>query len=451
MPTYSIPLEPHSTTAFTPPVQLMRVGDAWVKYTFTVGTESASLPLKVHVKRLYPVLGVLGPLPAGPDDTQDRPYGLGWVALHDIHGPEECAILNWNDEPQAEDIVKKWDPPLVEMIQPPPGLGSAEAQATFLLGAYQELTQKVAPLGQDTALVSPCAGNGPWVTPSDQGLQADPLMKAAFEAGLGKYVQSVGVRLHPLPQAGALLEKIDGKAPAANLYWANFNRQYDFTGLRTFLAANQAQLPLLLNLWDAQTGGTRLHVLATARLMLEATWQGSTGTVVDDQTPVSSQYVGELWRELAGAQPVYLTPTEDGSCSRAPDAPVSYWPFLRGDEGIVFMANNTSAPQDLAVEVRGAPVQLQVLRISAFGAPVTRQIEGIFRFGQEAQHRHVQTIYLRLAPGEIVGLAVTLHGADLGWLRSIGRRPVGAYMPAQGPQPLQEPDTDPWVVEGARF
>jgi hypothetical protein len=115
------------------------------------------------------------------------------------------------------------------------------------------------------------------------------------------------------------------------------------------------------------------------------------------------------------------------------------------------MANNTSTPQDLAVEVRGAPVQMQVLRISAFGAPVTREIEGLFHFGEEALHRHVQAIYLHLAPGEIVGLSVTLHGADLGWLRSIGRRPVGPYMPAQGPQPLQEPNTDPWVVQGTQF
>lgn len=443
MPIYSLPIAPRGTTLFAPPLQLMRVGDAWVRYTFTVDRESGSMPLRVHVARTYPVL--MQPSPPEPGAAGALPFGLTFSSLPAAVAPEQALRLPstvfLSGRPALQDSVKQWRPPLLQVeVDHEVSSYALTRQATEVNRVYRWLREEVLPLSPDSAAVSPS-----WpVATSEQGLLVGEDMKAAFEGGLGQWVQSVGVSLPAPPAGGVLLEKFDGKVPPANLFWSGLSRRYDFTALRQFLATNQAQLPLLLELPSGAPAG-RTGLLALARLLLEGTWQGSTGAVMPPPLPDSpeARAIAELWRELAGALPLYLPPTEDDTVKHTLDAPVTYWPFLRGKEGIVFLANNSSAPQDLALEVRGEPVQLQVLRLSAFGEPVTRWIQDLFRFSEEAQKRHQQGIYLKLAPGEIVGIALTIPGATPGWLRSVGKRTP--YTPPGG-IPLSVPKTDPWNV-----
>ena len=464
MPSYAIPIAPRGTTAFTPPLQLMRVGSWWVKYTFSVGEEAASLPLKVQVRRAYPALMVDMVKPEGlPGLVRDLPYAQIWVLPEAAHGPEQSLGVDFSRPEGVTETVRKLNPPLLQLVGAPGPAGagappSAESLAAQTIQAYEKIYKDILPLGADTAAVSPA-----WtVTPSEQGLQASALMKLAFEGGLGKYVQSVGVGVDILPSSGPILEKTDGKAPPGNIFWQGFLRTYDFTGLRQFLANNEAALPLLLDLTERHHlgGGNRLAALALARLMLEATWQGGTGTVLNlgaelegEGTPREPEFlmVRELWRELAGAGPLYGPTLEDGSCSHSPEAPVTYWSFLRGNEGIVFLANNSSTPQELAAEVRGEPVQMQVLRLNAFGEPVTRQIQDVFRFSEEANERRQQAIYLRLAPGEMVGIALLIRGVGPGWLRSLGRRPAPLRKPGDQGAIFNVPQGDPWTSPGIKW
>ena len=281
-------------------------------------------------------------------------------------------------------------------------------------------------------------------------------MEAAFEQGLAKWAQSLSVGLTELPASGVIGERVEGRQqPLANYGWSNFARRYDFNPLRAWLAQHGPGRPLLLDLAGLRgTATPRLEMLQLTRLLLEQAWQGSTGVLLSSDAqllldaqgkPRSPVYEGvqELWRELAGAAPMAV-PTEDGGpCGSALDSPVRCWAFVRGTEGILFLANNTSATQEVAAEVRANPMQMQVLRLRAEGPAVERKIQDVFRFGEEARTRKQQGIYVRLAPGEIVGLSLQLAGEDWTWLRSVGRmaprdQPTTGPPPASGGQPWWE-------------
>jgi hypothetical protein len=156
--------------------------------------------------------------------------------------------------------------------------------------------------------------------------------------------------------------------------------------------------------------------------------------------------VRELWGELAGAAPMLVPTASDGLCGSTPDAPVRCWAFVRGAEGIVFLANDTSTPQDVTVEIRAEPTRVQILRLRATGPAVEREIQGAFRFPPEAETRRQQAVYLRLAPGEVVGVSVQMTGEDWTWLRQVGKMiprelPEGTTSgppPANGDKPWYE-------------
>jgi hypothetical protein len=279
-------------------------------------------------------------------------------------------------------------------------------------------------------------------------------MKEAFEQGLGQWVDSVALGLARLPRGGVLLERLDGKVrPEPQAFWREFSQWYGFAALRAWLQEKQAAHPLLLDLGGMPANGApRLEMLLLARLLIDQTWQGSTGVVFDadsgllaeaDGSPRSPVYeaLQELWRELAGAGPMAVPVAGDGLCGTGSQAPVRCWAFLRGREGILLLANNTAATQEVAAELRTDPLQMQVLRLRAFGPPVTREIQDLFRYSEEAKQRRQPAIYLRLAPGEVVGLSLWLTTPDWSWLRSVGRMAPREESPA-GPPPL--PGDRPW-------
>ena len=57
VPSYTVPVRPGGATAVLAPVQVLRSGEGWARFTFTVGKESASAPVRLHVKAAYPALG----------------------------------------------------------------------------------------------------------------------------------------------------------------------------------------------------------------------------------------------------------------------------------------------------------------------------------------------------------------------------------------------------------
>jgi hypothetical protein len=453
MPTYTVPIRNGSTTAVLAPVQVLCSGEYWAKYTFTAEKKSASAAVRLHVSDAYPALGQVTRL--------GRPLGrpnyvpFSGFLLDPPNPPGDGLRLsvpasNLGMLPPA---MIRGNPALAQL---PVGSGDPATTAAQTVAAYQALTEQTLPNLTGTALVSPS-----WpVTPGEKGLEPSPVMRAAFDGGLAKWVQSVAVGLGELPGGGVLEERVDGRArPLVNSGWELFGRRYGFTALRAWLAQAGPARPLLLDLSAVQTSAApRLELLLLARLLLEQTWQGSTGVLLDadarllagpDGQPISPVYEGiqELWRELAGAVPINIPTGSDGLCGTGPDAPVRCWAFLRGSEGILFLANNTSAPVDVTAEIRAEPTSLQVLRLRATGPAVTREIQGAFRFSPEAEIRRQEAIYARLAPGEIVGLAVQMTNPDWSWLRSVGRMAPREQPQSQSGPPPAGGD-QPWYERG---
>ncbi len=430
MPTYTVPIKSGGTTALLARFQVLRVGDCWVKFTFTVGKESAAAPLRVHVKDGYPVLAQEAlPLSASSVPAYLPFAGMLLATPPALPDPSQALRLPL---PASDPVVALQEqlqdqrPALLQLAAPQEGPAPTPEQ---VVAAYQGLTEKVLPNLPFTALVSP-----PWsVTPGEHGLQPDAAMEAAFDSGLANWVKSVSVGLRELPTCGVVAERVDGRQrPLANAFWQRFGRRYDFAPLRQFLVEQGPAHPLLLDLSQlSASAAPRLEMLLLARLLLEQSWQGSTGILLDSgarvlqaaegQSAVVYEGVQQLWRELAGAVPMAVPTAEDGLCGNAPDSPVRCWAFLRKAEGILFLANNTSAPQEVLAEIRAEPFQMQVLRLRAEGPAVTREIQNVFRFTEEAQTRHQPAVYLRLAPGEIVGVSLHIAGEDWTWLRSVGK------------------------------
>jgi hypothetical protein len=449
MPTYTVPIHHGGTTAVLAPVQVLRSGDCWAKFTFTTNKESASAAVRLHVTDAYPALGQFGRFIASSIAPHNLPFSsFTFSSPQDPPVPGDSLRLPL----PATDPVTALSPDLLKyrpaLAQLAPGAGDPATAATQTVAAYQALTQQVLPNLPHTALVSPS-----WlVTPSEQGLQPSPVLQAAFAGGLAKWVASVAVGVGELPAAAVVGERVDGHPrPLANSFWQLFAQRYDFTALRTTLAQPGPARPLLLDLSALPPGASpRLELMLLARLLLEQTWQGSTGVLLAaDGHPLAdasvTEGIQELWRELAGAVPILVTTENDGLCGSGLDAPVHCWGFVRGAEGMLFLANNTSDQVDVTAEIRAEPTRMQVLRLRPTGRAVTREIQDVFRFPDEAQSRRQQAVYVRLAPGEIVGLSVELTGEDWSWLRSVGRmipreqeHPLSGPPPAEGDKPWYE-------------
>jgi hypothetical protein len=446
MPSYSIPVRPRGTTAILAPCPAIRAGAQWAQFVFTVDTETKSAPVLLKVAPGYPALA----LPGAASDGW--PAGLTWG--EGLAGPAPRLARVPLSEASAAAQAPAW-PALLQFVP------TTQDSPAALAAAYRGVAAAQAQRGGEMALVTPT-----WdlqVTP--QGLQPPEAMQAAFAAGLKASAQSVGLGVASLPALGVLTEKLDGKlTDRQTAFWSAFSHAYGLSPLREWLIQQNALRPKLLDLTSlAPAGEPRLELLTLARLVVEECWQGATGLVLDPRpgglllTTAEGQPrvavaegLRELWRELAGATPLLVPSDEGGLCGTSVDSPVRVWSFLRGQEGLVVLANNTALSQEILVEPRVNPTQLQVLRLSAWGAPVVRQMQGVFRFTEEARTRHQAAIYTRLAPGEMVALSLWLDvPADPSWLRSVTRMIPREVLSPASPPPAS--GDQPWMERGKPF
>ncbi len=455
MPTYTVPLQPRGTTALRAPLQVLQTGDFWAKFTFSVREESAAVPVRVTVEPGYPILGQLAlPLSSSLVPTYLPFSAFLWGTSPPLLLPGQGLRLPLPAAETPAALREELADRRPSLLQLAGATGAAPPAPEEVVAAYRGLSEGLLPHLPGLALVAPTYP----VLPGAAGLQPDPAMRAAYEAGLASWVQSLAIGLSELPEGGVLSERGDGRLRAlAGSFWEDLGRRYDFTPLRRWLAQQGPEHPLLLDLSALTTrAAPRLDSLLLARLLLEQSWQGSTGVLLsaagqplldEGGRPCEPVYAAlqELWRELAGATPMVVPVAPDGLCGTAPGSPVRSWAFLRGREGLLFLANDTSIAQDVFAELRAEPSQLQVLRLRAEGPAVTREIQGVFRFSEEARARRQPAVYLQLAPGEIVGLALQVGTEDWAWLRSVGKMEPRAQKPS-GPPPAS--GDQPWWERG---
>jgi hypothetical protein len=177
-----------------------------------------------------------------------------------------------------------------------------------------------------------------------------------------------------------------------------------------------------------------------ARALICCAWEGATGwtiparpvdapegaraiSLVDAEGsldhPVARAY-SELSRELASAVPLAIL-KESPEIGSSPDAAIGFRPFLRNDEGILALWNNTGAPADLIFEVRTQPLDMHTVSIDPGG--VERRYDGAYHFTDDAIALNRPVVFVTLQPGEVKVLSMQLARAHMGWLSSVEWKP----------------------------
>ena len=132
-----------------------------------------------------------------------------------------------------------------------------------------------------------------------------------------------------------------------------------------------------------------------------------------------AEVLAEMGRELAGAIPVRALATEP-EIGLAPDAEIGYRPFVRGDEGIVALFNNTGAAAELHIEIHTTPIDLHTLEVGPQG--LRRTYRSTFKFSPEAHALGRQVLEVDLAPGQLTVLSMQMISVHNGWLGTVERR-----------------------------
>lgn len=291
------------------------------------------------------------------------------------------------------------------------------------------------------------------------GLTGGPELTNALQTRLAHQADVLTVRLPQLPGSAVLREAIDGKAGGRPmLAWLHFDRSWDMSALRGRLRDSEAYLPFLAQgVGGLSTGDEALDALLLSRVILHVFAMGANGLSVParasdpahiaflspDGKPNEAllQVYGELTRELAGVRA--LAPLVDTEVAGyRPGKPVSFRPFLRGDEGIVALWNNTQAAVGVSVEVRIRPQQLRLLRISYPGELCQREYISEFEWDKTARHWRHPAVYLDLQPLQVVILSLKFTGVHEGWLSQVG--PKAPPPPESDPMGMKEFDERVW-------
>jgi len=196
----------------------------------------------------------------------------------------------------------------------------------------------------------------------------------------------------------------------------------------------------------------RLDAVKVARSMCLAAYAGATGATFHESAPPgqialtrpdgslspAGLAVRELSRELAGAAPILRSWTGEEIPGRFGDAIVAL-PFVRGDEVLLVLWNNTSAARSLTLGLRQVPFSEHVLTISRDDPLIARTYAGHFRFTQRAVEAKRQEVYVRLAPLQVQVLRYRMQVAIPTWLGAL----TYTVQP-KGRPPTADRDDRPW-------
>ena len=456
---WTLPVPGKSTVRVFLPVQRLVTGDCWLKLGFRSGSEQAFVPVKLHSIPAYPVMGVTWPngqMPGEGDLSRVRDLGGGMHQLR-LSADGSAYVLQHVGHPAgaAEWLLGVPAAPSIEL--PEASVAPASDGRRHL---WYPLLPESSGAEQATAALCALAGqlhhhdHSPSLFSFPFSLAHDPLTArlrlnegpALDAAHLGgcpdattadSSVSSIILTLPHLSGATVLRTLWDGKPrDTVSAYWAQFGQGCDPAPVRLLSRQADMQLPFTVQLPQlGSSGDRRLDALKLGRIMASAAYQGATavllpawerpgqvGLLQPDGLDAADDPVAQLHltlaAELAAAVPVYAAEATD-TMSPEPDARVTYKLFVRGDEGIVVMWNNTDQPQEVAVGLRSQPVTLRLLRLSHDGEFVQHQFQSIFRMTGRALETKQPGIYLRLDPLDITCLSLRLVDPHANWSRGV--------------------------------
>ncbi len=451
VPDWSVPVPPRETLHFYVPVQRLLVGDCRLKITFACNNQRVSAPLLLHCEPAYPAMGLTWSAGSALERATAGPMPVGAAVQHFIFPPQQAeafaqavtaggAGLEYVLSPTGEmsgDTMQKlatpdeagrrhsWFPYTTQSA-------TTESASAALCGLAEYLHR----LDGSPRLFSfpyrlQCDDGGALTLPPGYRLSAASLHDCPGNTSGTWGLQSLVLEMPPLPAATVLQAALDGRSVTGpSAYWKRINYQTDLAPIREAARADDARLPFTVLIPPlGSSGDRRIDALKLGRAMADAVYQGATAVLVDagqfdapdlhaDQAdPVAQAFTG-IAAELAAASPVMaLEPTE--TMSPRPDATVTYKLFLRGNEGIAVMWNNTHAPVEVAVGLRSQPVTARLVRLAYYGDFLRDELQSIFRFSQKAREKQQPAIYLRLDPLDITVLSMRLVDPHIGWLRGV--------------------------------
>ncbi|MGI5819306.1 MAG: hypothetical protein ACOX9R_14550 [Armatimonadota bacterium] len=440
-PERTVTIRPGRNTVFRASVQAFFVGTRTARITFRSGQHEASAPIRVTVEPSYPAPGVAitgGEPPAGMLDGLAQ-LGIPLVAAAQaVALPESLTRLALLPPPWSDEALRSaagqaaGRAEFIALHHPRGEAADADALAATseLRAALNATAGAVATLGPPADLQ---AGSPPEITEAD--------LTGARRLGATGAISAPTLRLPVLEARPARAVMLD-RAPVASPQpaWTALSEALEMEAIARAIREG-ARLPIFFaDLAARSTGSAETDAAVLARVLAVCAYQGATGWTVPARTgdapggadafcpftddgalrgPVAQAY-SELSRELAAAAPVMIL-SQTPEIGRSPGAAVGFRPFIRNDEGILALWNNTGAPVDLLFEMHTPPLDLHTVTVGPGG--VTREYVGEFRFSEDAVTLNRPVVFVTLQPGQVKVLSMQLARAQTGWLSSVEYRP----------------------------
>ena len=428
-------------TVFEASLQAFRVGAFQARMTFRSDDSEASAPLEIEVVPSYPAPGVTctGSTPPAELLATLPALGVPLIAIAPAAGLRADLTrlwllpTPWSDEAVADVIAQLPGQAEFAAVHYPRGGepdGDGAAPTRALRRAADDAEVPLFLLGPPADLL-----------PGPPPTIADGDLAVAAALGGGGNVSAPSLRLPILgarPAREVMLDRTN--VPGAQPCW---------TAADAALAIDQApaairqsaRLPMFFaDLAARSTGSAECDAALLARTLAVCAWQGATGwtiaarpedapegadawTLLDAagelRGPVGEAYC-ELARELAAAIPVGIL-KQSPEIGSAPTASVGFRPFMRNDEGILALWNNTGAPVELIFEPRTQPLDVHTVSVGPDG--VRRGYVGSFRYSDDAVALNRPVVFVTLGPGEFRVLSMQLARPFVGWLSSVEFKP----------------------------
>jgi len=449
LPQWRLPVAAKRSMQFRVPVQRLLLGDCRLKLTFTVKDESVSAPVLVHTTPAYPTTGLSWMSAEGLPSAEDLAAAAGsGLSQHELLLAADVAdaqALLAADGGACEYLLHPADGAetgLDASLMKPEGTGlrinwaphvASEATAEEQRAALWQLAESLFAHHYAPNLHSPRLGlvsgaNGAGLRFADEQWAAAVDLQGCAGVGADASLKSLVVAPPPLPGAtvlGAALDDASVSGPAS--YWTGMNARCDLSGVRAAAAEAGLDLPLSVSGLSAMpSGDRRIDALKLARAMTAAFYaragavllDASMAPAADDPADPVTRMAHVLSAELSGSEPVVALGATETMSPRS-DALVTYMSFLRGEEGILVIYNNSLQPLDVAIGLRSQPITVKRTRLCRDGEFVRTEFMHTFRFSERAKTLAQPGIYMWLDPLDVTIVTMRLADPHIGWTRGV--------------------------------
>ncbi|MGD8237664.1 MAG: hypothetical protein PVH68_03880 [Armatimonadota bacterium] len=448
----------------TPAVQTLLLRDTYLMITVEVAEETASMPVKLLAEPTWPVFGAHLP-------DADRCAGASRDARRALQGAADMPAQSLEPARGAESADRaSLDALLAATRSRPPLLlpladwVAPETQAirdaverrrgdvhAFSVGSLPALagdTQDAAAAGR--AVLQVAAGLSRAATEldlaaeilsptfprtaADEGTFEGRLLRWLLGNGIGEHVSSVSFDLGAAPVPGV------GEPES----WRELDRSADISALSRLVADAPGEPGIWCGAYGVVAGGEPVPAaLAAVRRQVALAFQGVRGaaysplafpglrpagpdepvplcTASEGGQPAIAAALGEALTELAGVRPVHGA-DDSPPCSTRLGSEITFLPFLRGSEGIVWVWSNAAAPSRLRLILRQEPLGRRELTLRPKQPFIQRDADPLF-VAQRRPRDRSHYVEFTLAPLEIKAFTFPIFPPLPAWLATVAAR-----------------------------